>query len=288
MTLVTKILSANKIEDILDIADADKEYKRIMMLIHPDKCDHEDASKASVRLNELRDHFINGKEYKDDTGSYRTNGYWVEWTSDKPRMKWSFENYSRFLQLSDPASLHFRKYLPEGSSLAGNQKYTFSFGLRSIPLSGQTLPQEHVNWVLNRLLEYCAYLDQTGFSHAGLNPESVFIVPENHGIKICSFYHLTRMGSKVKTISAKYSDWYPRELFSGKIATSAIDIELSKRIAAYLLGDRSGVGVKLRKTHNEAFVGFLLKHHDSPYEALIEYRALLAAHFEKKFHILSL
>lgn len=286
--LITKILSANKLEDILAIGELDKEYKQIIVAIHPDRCTHSDASKASARLNEFKDLFEKGKVYKDETGDYRTNGYWVKWVSDQVCVKWSFENYDRFTKLSDDPSIHFRKYLPETYSMTGNNEYQFGFERRTVPLSGQTLPQEHVNWVLNRLLEYCAYLDQTGFSHAGLNPESVFIVPENHGIKICSFYHLTRIGSKVKTIAAKYSDWYPKELFTTKRASPTIDIELSKRIAAYLLGDKSGVGVKLRKTHNEQFVNFLLKHHDDPYQALIEYRALLAANFEKKFHILSL
>jgi serine/threonine protein kinase len=170
----------------------------------------------------------------------------------------------------------------------GNDTYELVFAKRAIPLGGLTLPQEHVNWVLSRLLEYTAYLAQVDFVHCGLMPENVFIVPENHGIIIISFYHLTRIGSTVKTISAKYKDWYPPELLQTKLATSGVDLEMVKKIAIYLLGDQSGAGVKLRKTHNADFINFLIKRHDDPYNTYKEYRELLKNNFESKFHVLNI
>ncbi len=82
--------------------------------------------------------------------------------------------------------------------------------------------------------------------HCGLNPESIFIVPETHGIQICSFYHLTKIGNRIGTISGKYSNWYPQDVFKTKIATPIIDLGCSMKIASYLLGDTSGIGIKHR------------------------------------------
>ncbi|HSY75882.1 MAG TPA: hypothetical protein VK890_03430, partial [Bacteroidia bacterium] len=71
-------------------------------------------------------------------------------------------------------------------------------------------------------------------------------------------------------------------------ATSAVDLEMVKRVAIYLLGDQSGLGVKLRKTHNADFINFLIKRDDDPYNTYKEYRELLKKNFESKFHVLNI
>lgn len=288
MQLVDKILGANKIEDVLLVGNFKSEFRSIMQQIHPDVCSHPDAVSASSKMNEWRDLFENGKAYKDDAGEFITNGYWVNFNSTSQNLNWSIENYRLFQQLQSPSDRHFLKYLPKECKVQTDGIYQFSFEKRSIPLSGLTLAQEHVNWVLNRLLEYCAYLSETGFSHCGLNPESVFIVPETHVIQVCSFYHLTKIGNRIGTISGKYQHWYPSSVFGDKIAFSVIDTDMAKRIAVYLLGEKSGNAVKLRKTHNEEFINFLLTQHNNSYACLTEYRALLAKHFKKQFHLLTI
>jgi hypothetical protein len=138
------------------------------------------------------------------------------------------------------------------------------------------------------MLEFSAWLHQSGFSHNGINPESIFIVPETHGIICVSFYHLTKLHSGLSTISAKYRTFYPANVFDNKIAASNIDIELSKRTAIYVLGDKSGNGIMLKKTHNEDFMDFVIKQHYHSYPAFKEYRDLLSKNFPKKFYLLNL
>lgn len=286
--IISKIMVASKIEDVLSIDNFKSEFNNIITQIHPDKCSLPDSVTATAKMNIWKDQFENGKEYKDDIGIFITNGYWADFNSKEQNLSWSIENYRLFQQLQSETDRHFLKYLPKECKLLQDGTYRFIFDKRTIPLSGLVLPQEHVNWILNRLLEYCSYLSEIGFSHCGLNPESVFIVPETHGIQVCSFYHLTKIGNRIGTISGKYLNWYPSETIADKTAYSSIDVELSKRIAAYLLGDKSGIGIKFRKTNNEDFINFILRKHSNSYECLIEYKALLKKNFKKEFHSLTI
>lgn len=288
METIDKIKAASKIEDILNVLNFKDEYLNIVKEIHPDICKDKDATFAIQKLNELKNKFDNGIVLSDETGTFKTNGYWADFKSDEPCLDWSFDNYKRFKTLKDKSSLVFSKYIPSDSLILPDKTHRFIFDKRAVPLSGITLPQEHVNWILNRFLEYCSYLTEQTFVHCGLTPESVFIVPETHAIQVCSFYHLTRIASKVKTISGKYKNWYPAQLFTEKLACPLIDIEMAKKIAIYLLGDTSGSGIKLRKTHNPKFIDFVVKQHTSAHEAWTEYRELLKNNFEKKFHSLNI
>jgi hypothetical protein len=286
--IIEKIIAAIKIEDVIKVSDFKSEFNAVMKEIHPDVCNLPDAPSAAAKMNHWRDEYENGREYKDDIGVFRTNGYWAEFKSSEKNFMWSVENYRLFMDLKGSTNEYFKKYIPPVGRLLSDGTFRFEFEKRTIPLSGLRLPQEHVNWVLNRLLEYCSFFSEIGFSHAGLTPESVFIVPETHGIQICSFYHLTRIGNQVKTISGKYKNWYPQDLFSTKRATEVIDIELSKKIACYLLGEPSGSAIKLRKTSNEDFVNFLVSQHEYSYPTLSTYKDLLKKNFKKEFHSLTI
>ena len=161
--------------------------------------------------------------------------------------------------------------------------------VRVVPLAGLTLPVEHVAWVLSRLLEFVAWLHQEGFCHAGLNPESLALAPETHGLVAVSFYHLTSLNGPLTTISGKYRHWYPDVIFAEKRAVPGIDLALAQRTAVCLLGDPSGNGTRLRGTVDDRLLTFLLRPHHNAYAAYDEYRKLLQQLFPKKqFHPLNL
>jgi hypothetical protein len=75
-----------------------------------------------------------------------------------------------------------------------------------------------------------------------------------------------------------------------KIATQDIDLELCKKIALYLLGDRSAAGTKLKrdKDVNQEVLTFFLTKHQNEVEDYTKYREILAKNFEKKFYPLNL
>jgi hypothetical protein len=286
--LINKINKANKIEDVLKLANFKTEFNNIVKQIHPDTCTDPGAVEATSKMNIWKNQYENGRPFTDDAGVFKTNGYWVDFSSTLPNLNTSVDNYNMFQQLRSDADIHFKKYLPKECRTLNDGTCRFVFEKRAIPLSGLQLPQEHVNWVLNRLLEYIAYLSQSGFVHGGLNPESVFIVPENHGIQVVSFYHLARKDRTIHTVSGRYMNWYPAQVLKTKTAAVVTDLECAKRIAAYLLGDASGNAVKLRKTHNEDFINFLLTQHDNAYQCLTRYQTLLRKNFKTGFHSLTI
>lgn len=286
--LIDKIKKANKIEDVLNLTNFKTEFNTIVKQIHPDTCTDAGAVEATSKMNIWKSQYENGKPFTDDAGVFKTNGYWADFSSTLPNLTASVDNYRMFQQLRSDADMHFKKYLPKQCSKLADGTYRFVFEKRAIPLSGLQLPQEHVNWVLNRLLEYIAYLSQSGFVHGGLNPESVFIVPENHGIQVVSFYHLARKDRRINTVSGRYLNWYPAQIVKAKTASPVTDLECAKRIAAYLLGDASGNAVKFRKTHNEDFINFLLTQHDNAYQCLAQYQQLLRKNFKTKFYSLTI
>ena len=237
----------------------------------------------------MRDTYERGAPMTDEAGPVRWNGWWARYSGDPSLLRESVRGFEALAKRTDAASLSFRKYLPEGIAMEGDEMVV-TFSKRSLPLSGRSMPQKHVNWVLSRMLEFSAWLDGAGYTHCGLNPESVFVVPENHGIQVPTFYLLTAKGSRMKGLSGKYSAWYPPAPLAAKTATPEVDIELCKRTACYLLGDRSGAGVRLRRDPSVSapVLEFALGHHEEAGPAWKEYRRVLDANFKKEFHTLDI
>jgi len=289
--IINKILKANKPSDIFD-DDWKKTYKTYSRLIHPDNCRQSNATDAMGKMNDFKDLLENGKKYRDETGDFRMFDkklVYVITDDNRKLIRKSYDNYTLLKTKTDKASLNFHRYLPE-SMILEKDKLTINLKDRAIPLTNQKLLQVHVNWLFSRLFELTLWFRQVDYSHMGLNPTTVMAVPETHGIIVTSFYHMTGLNQKAKTISAKYKNWYPTTLFSKKNATPDVDLELVKKIALYLLGDRSAAGTMLKrdKTVNSDILTFLLTKHQNNVEEYKQYRELLAKNFEKKFYLLDL
>lgn len=279
--LIDSILQAQSLLALFKTTDYKSVYREAVKLLHPDLCYLPAAADALIRLNELRLQYEKGRVITDDAGSIWSKDETVIFRGDSHLLEKSYRNLLQLKHLRGEAASHFQHYLPTHVRLSNTIEAQFSH--RALPLYGLQLPQEHVNWILSRLLEVVAWLAEEGFVHGGINPKSVFIVPETHGIILTSFYHMTREGERLRTVSAAYKNWYPASIFTDKRATSLIDIECCKRTAAYLLGDPSGLGIRLQKTHLPPFIDFLLDHHTHPYDCYREYRKLLGQHFESRF-----
>lgn len=283
--LITKIGESYSMLELFGTADWKRAYRRAVFQLHPDRCSHAGAASALVRLNELRYTAEHGRALKDDAGALTAFDTEVRFAGGYGLLVRSYENYQKLRVLRNGAAKHFQQMIPERLSL--DRELVATWQERAVPLTGRQLPLHHVNWILSRLLEFCAWLAQEGYVHGGLHPSSVWVVPKTHGILIPSFYHLSRRGATVKTISAAYQHWYPTELFTKKRAVSAIDLEMAKRLAAYLLGDPSGSGVVLRREMPGPVTDFLLTYHDDAFTCYDDYRRLLKQHFKRKFYPLA-
>lgn len=278
--LLLKILSANSIKDIINTSNYDSECKAIIKTIHPDVCKLSSANNAFIKFMELKTLFDNGFIFDDDAGKVTIKESIVTFDGDKDLLAKSIKNYETIFKLAND---NFKNYLP--NSFSGN---TIKLDDNYLSLKDVTLPEEHGRWVLSRLLEFSGYLEIIGYTHAGINIDSFLINPKTHGIKVISFYHLRPLNSKLETISAKYRPMYPESIFTKKLAESKIDIELSKRTVCLILGDKSGMGVKLKKTISTPLIEFLIKSNDGAIDTFLEYKKLLKDNYDSKFYTLNM
>nr|WP_295931728.1 hypothetical protein [uncultured Dyadobacter sp.] len=275
--VIEQVLKATHFRALATTTEPEPSYKELLKLIHPDKSAHPQAQEATLRLIALHEHYTRGSGFSDDSGNFVTNDYELTYQGDS-----AIIGQGRACQQSIYANApaYLKKYMP----YQWLSDHKLVFGQRAVPMADLTLPQEHVNWVVSRLLEFCMLLHHhAGQVHLGLLPPHIFIVPETHGIAVAGFYHTTQAGHRVKTISAGYRHWYPGEVFTEKVASGHTDLEMVKRIGAYLLGDRSGLGTALIRTHHREYVDFLLGSDQDAFECYEKYRTMLDNNFEKQF-----
>ncbi len=289
--IIDKVLKSNKPSDIF-VGDWKPTYKSYSRLIHPDACSQPKASDAMAKMNYYKDLLENGIQYRDETGNFRVYDKKIVYqitNENRALLTTSYNNYKILMSKTDKASVGFHRYLPETMKME-NDRLIIYLKDRAVLLTGQKLPQIHVNWLFSRMFEISLWFRNIGYSHMGLNPTTVLVVPETHGIIITSFYHMSQLDKKANTISARYKTWYPTKLFTEKIATPDIDLELCKKIALYLLGDKSAAGTKLKrdKDVNQEVLIFLLTKHQNEIDDYTKYREILAKNFEKKFYPLNL
>ena len=283
--MIEKVLKSRQIEDLIqDFDNYSKECKEIAKQIHPDTCKDPRANEAFIHFMKLKEQYELGIVIETDFGKAYIRSDEVNFDysdSDIGQNQILFKRIKTLMISRRQDNIKF--YIPEDTITKG-----FKLSERLFPIQQLTLSEEHVRWIFSRMLEFSAYCQTIGICHAGINPDSVLINPETHGIKVIGFHHATEYCSKLKTVSGKYIHWYPKSVFDTKDAIPKIDIELSKRTACYLLGDKSGLGVKLKKTVSGPFMNFLLSNHSDAVEAFFEYKDMLKANYESKFYKLEL
>ncbi|MGI4873079.1 MAG: hypothetical protein ACRYFX_18120 [Janthinobacterium lividum] len=286
---IARILASTHAGQVLPRTGYRAEYHRLVRLLHPDVCTLPGATDAVARLNTYAAQLAALDTPTDDAGPLRVlPDQRLRFAGDPALLRRSATNFQRLLALRDPASAHFRQYLPTSLAWEG-EALLLTPPARVVPLAGLTLPPEHVAWVLSRLLELTAWLHQSRLVHAGLVPEALALAPDTHGLVVLSAYHLTSLGGPLTTISGQYRPWYPDAVFTDKRATPGLDLTLVQRTAVYLLGDASGHGVRLRGTVDERLLAFLLTPHHDAYAAFDEYRRLLRQLYPvSTFHPLTL
>ncbi len=287
---INRILSANWYPDICKTPD---DYKVLAKHLHPDVNIDVDAVLAFTHLNNLKNDFNKGYEFQDESGVYRSNYLIHKWIGDKNLLKVSKSNYDKIIFTAksnfDEKSLkHFMRYIPSNLDFEG-EELVYHSNRKCIPLSKviQLLPEidkdKHANWIYSRMIEFVTMLEALEITHAGLNPDSVFVIPETHSIKVVSFYHVCM--DKIKTINGKYKNYYPPQLFDTKEAGSYVDINLIKKTAICTLGDISGSGVRLRsdKNVNQNVLDYLLSPDNEAFLSMRKWREILDKNYIKEF-----
>ncbi len=287
---INRILSATWYPDI---CKDQTDYKVLAKHLHPDLNKDKDAIMAFTHLNNLKNSFEKGYQFSDESGEYRSNYLTHKWIGDHELLKTSKQNYDKLIfmarsNFNSQSFEHFMEYIPSNLDFT-NEGLIYNSQHKCIPLSKviELLPEEdknkHANWIYSRLIEFVTMLESLKITHTGLNPDSIFIIPETHGIKVTSFYHVCT--SKVKTINGKYRNYYPAQMFDTKMAGTYIDINLIKKTAICTLGDISGSGVRLRSDNNvnQNILNYLMLPETEAFHSMKTWRELLDKNFIKEF-----
>lgn len=287
--LIDKVMNARSMRDVFTQMDKFEEtYTAYMKILHPDRCTDPGAGEAVARLNTWRDELKKGLKATFDGLSVVVTNDAISYEGTSAILRWSCDNYNKLVALKQPDFNGFFPYLPKRVIMDDNKVPTKVVNIipyRVLQLSTlYPLPEEHVRWVLNRMLEFSTWMNQAGYVHAGISPESIYVAPHNHGLICASFHHMQRVGAKLATISGKWSNFYPAQVFKNKQALSNIDIELSKKTAIWLLGDKSGMGNTLRGKIDDEFLHFLQKKSFSPYETITEYKEFIKRKYKSQFY----
>lgn len=304
--VVERVLAAKTILEALDISTMDSvesSYKAAIRLIHPDKCKHPKAHDALVKLNSMIEDYRKnakaektGKSYQSDAGiiRYKRKKLYFD-DGDVSILSESFKKEKTLWMIANP---HLQKYMvsENASTTWHGNLYTGSHEIKKVVFNEEVMPlmnndyeEHHVRWILSRMLEFILLM-HTGpkYVHAGMTPESIFVVPKTHGIIVLLYLHTTRLNAKMSTYSKWYKSWYPDTMFRTKMATPDIDIEMVKKTAVYLLGEHSGNASLLKKRNvSKPLVEFLLSYHNDSVKAYTDYRKMLDKNYEKKFYPLN-
>ena len=243
-------------------------YKATDTPIHSDQTVKPNKNPLRISLNKT-------PLLKDDAGEMQTCYWGAHFNGNYHLLQHSLASYKKLKQLNNPTAVHFHRFLPKNVTLNGQMEAKWLN--RSFSLSGRQLTPKQLKWVLLRLFGFAVWMAKEGYVHAGLTPESIWIVPKTHSIIIGSFYHLTRKGTPLKTMSRKYQNWYPSDVLNHKMASSQIDIEMIKNMAIYLLGAKDSFGVnKGMKPLAPAWTDFIMTFHHNAYQCLKDYRDILS------------
>ncbi len=282
--LIQRILSSKSCVDLFpNLSNYSTDYREYVKVIHPDKCSDPEAPAAFDKLTQYKDFIENGIKFTDDAGDAKYYPDRIEFSGKEELLNLSLANYKTLISKKDDWSVKMRIYLPKSGEIKDG-KLIFTLWEYGVPMHALgTLPHDHVNWITNRMFYFVDWLCSVGFSHNGINPKSFTVLPQNHGLVCISFYHLRPINSSISTISAEFQCFYPANVFKNKLSTPQTDIELVKKTAIWLLGDKSGVGIRLKKTHNKEVIDFLTRHDIDPYKAIDYHKELIKKLFPKQF-----
>lgn len=288
--LITKITNAKHYSEIFaSIPNYKKDFKKYSSLIHPDKCTVAGAADAMAKLSDFVSR-LESQKFQDESGPFTIKDNLVSFSEDSTDFPHKSILNKYFLQREIPRK--FEKIYTERTIQLGFDDDGKYFGIapeRMILLEGLELSELHVRWVFSRLLEFISPLIQGNVVHGGLTPTSVGILPESHGIQIISFYHCNSVFQPAKTVSGQYYHWYPPSMIKTKEIPADLDIQFARKIAFYLLGDQTGLGLRLKKEMPDSkFVSYLHNLNLKDSEIYLNYRKFLSANYKSEFIPLNL
>ena len=111
--------------------------------------------------------------------------------------------------------------------------HTFEDVLRVFP---QGIPPQASIWVWRRILELLTFVHSSGMAHGAIVPAHLLVQEGEHGVRLVGYGNAGRFNEKLHSVPAGYESFYPQSPRSGQNLTAQLDLMMSARCIAAILG----------------------------------------------------
>ena len=91
-------------------------------------------------------------------------------------------------------------------------------------------------WAWRRILEILTFLHASGHVHGAVLPPHLLVEEGEHGVRLVGFRAAGRTGTPVAAISPAFEPFYPKSFLKSRRLTPGVDVAMSARSIAALLG----------------------------------------------------
>jgi hypothetical protein len=141
----------------------------------------------------------------------------------------------------------YRNYLPalvDSFSTAGRSPRrinVFRWGpgfhtLEQVHEQHPALDGRHLAWIFKRLLTVLGFSHRRNILHGAVLPCHALIHAAGHGLQLVGWGRSVAVGQRIRTVPARYQNWYPAEVQHQWPASPATDLFLAARCLIYLAG----------------------------------------------------
>jgi len=98
------------------------------------------------------------------------------------------------------------------------------------------LDGRHLAWIFNRLLTVLGFSHRQNILHGAVLPCHALIHAAGHGLKLVGWGQSVVVGQRIRSVPARYQEWYPAEVQHHRPASPETDLFLAARCLVYLAG----------------------------------------------------
>jgi hypothetical protein len=100
----------------------------------------------------------------------------------------------------------------------------------------RALDGRHLAWIFKRLLTVLGFCHRQKIVHGAVLPCHALIHAAGHGLQLVGWGQSVAVGQRIRTVPARYQEWYPAEVQHRWPASPATDLFLAARCLVYLAG----------------------------------------------------
>jgi serine/threonine protein kinase len=98
------------------------------------------------------------------------------------------------------------------------------------------LDGRHLAWIFKRLLTVLGFCHRQNIVHGAVLPCHALIHASGHGLQLIGWGQSVAHRQRIRTVPARYQDWYPGEVQHQRPASPSTDLFLAARCVVYLAG----------------------------------------------------